>query len=746
MSKTSTSGVQTRRAQFIDEFRPSHFIPMLTAGIIAGLLNSIAAISYGALIFSGSLSSYAAQGIGLALMSTLISSAIIGFLTSQPGIIGGSQDIPAAIIASMAASITGSLAVGAASQSTYTTIVAMMIITTLLTGACFIALGAFELGSLVRFLPYPVVGGFLAGTGWLLVTGAIGLMANVTPSLAEAAILVRGDVLVRWLPGVLFAMGLLAILIRKPHFAVTPSMIVGGIGVFYLIAWLARVSFEQLSATGWLLGPFPSQQLWQPFNINDLGLVQWSAIGAQIPNIGAIIVLSSVGLLLNITGLEAIAQRDIDLNRELRAAGFANLVGGSLGGYVGYQPIGVSALNLRSGSNSRLIGLIAAGVGGLALLFGPAFLALLPKVIVGGLLLYLGLDLLKEWVYDAFFRLPRAEYAIVIFIMVVIAAVGFLQGVVVGIVATIIIFVIAYSRVDVVRHRLTGEVVQSRVTRSPALRQQLRQLGPRLAIMQLQGFIFFGTADRLLGQVRERINRHDISALRFALLDFQRVTGLDSTGMVSFEKMKHAAEAAGTTIVITDAIPVIRNQMERGGLHANAHVQFFRTLDQGIEWCENILLREENIGQADQPTALVQQLVAIAPDVRELVDLLPYLERCEMAPGTHLIVQGDAPDSLFFIESGQITAQLEYPDREPVRLETMGSGRVVGEIGFYLGQARTASVVADVPSIVYRLSRETLTRMEHESPETASALHRVIVHLLSERLTHMIGTVNALQQ
>jgi SulP family sulfate permease len=76
----------------------------------------------------------------------------------------------------------------------------------------------------------------------------------------------------------------------------------------------------------------------------------------------------------------------------------------------------------------------------------------------------------------------------------------------------------------------------------------------------------------------------------------------------------------------------------------------------------------------------------------------------------------------------------------------MGSGRVVGEIGFYLGQARTASVIADVPSIVYRLSRETLTRMEQESPETASALHRVIVHLLSERLTHMIGTVNALQQ
>jgi SulP family sulfate permease len=306
--------------------------------------------------------------------------------------------------------------------------------------------------------------------------------------------------------------------------------------------------------------------------------------------------------------------------------------------------------------------------------------------------------------------------------------------------------VIAYSRVEVVRYRLTGDVVQSRVTRSPVLRQRLRQLGQRLAIMQLQGFIFFGTADRLLKQIRERIDRTDISALRFALLDFQRVTGMDSTGLVSFEKLKHAAAAAGTTIVITDATLAIREQMERGGLQANAHVQFFRTLDQGIEWCENILLREEAIEYVDEPTVLVQQLAAIAPNMRELTDLLPYLERCEMAPGTHVIVQGDPPDSMFFIESGQLTAQLEYADRQPVRLETMGSGRVVGEIGFYLGQARTASVIADVPSIVYRLSRETLTRMEQEAPETASALHRVIVHLLSERLTHMIGTVNALQQ
>ena len=93
-----------------------------------------------------------------------------------------------------------------------------------------------------------------------------------------------------------------------------------------------------------------------------------------------------------------------------------------------------------------------------------------------------------------------------------------------------------------------------------------------------------------------------------------------------------------------------------------------------------------------------------------------------------------------------MTAQLEFPDRSPIRLETTRGGQVVGEIGFYLNQPRTAAVVTDEPSTIYRLSMQTLKQMEQNDPKAASAFHQGIIRVVSERLTNTTNTVNALQR
>jgi len=126
--------------------------------------------------------------------------------------------------------------------------------------------------------------------------------------------------------------------------------------------------------------------------------------------------------------------------------------------------------------------------------------------------------------------------------------------------------------------------------------------------------------------------------------------------------------------------------------------------------------------------------------------LLPFLERLETKSGDYLMVEGDKPDCLYLVESGQVTAQLDFPDRPPLRLESMGSGRVVGEIGFYLGQARTASVVVDKPGVVYRLTASALGEIEREDPQIASALHQLMANLLAQRATHLIQVVDALER
>jgi sulfate permease, SulP family len=180
-------------------------LSVVTTGLVAGLLEIVVAVSFGALIYSGDLSAFVGHGIGLALLATLINISFIALFATLPGTMGGSQDLPVAIMAVAAVSIARQLSGNVPPQAIFVTVVAAIGVTTLATGACLLALGHFRMGRLVRLLPYPVIGGMLAGTGWLLTTGAIATMTDQPLGLS----LLQAEMLPRWLPGVLFAVALL---------------------------------------------------------------------------------------------------------------------------------------------------------------------------------------------------------------------------------------------------------------------------------------------------------------------------------------------------------------------------------------------------------------------------------------------------------------------------------------------------------------------------------------------------------
>jgi SulP family sulfate permease len=123
-----------------------------------------------------------------------------------------------------------------------------------------------------------------------------------------------------------------------------------------------------------------------------------------------------------------------------------------------------------------------------------------------------------------------------------------------------------------------------------------------------------------------------------------------------------------------------------------------------------------------------------------------FLETQELPAGRHLIQQGDSPGSLYFLDEGLVTAQLEVPGQDPVRLNTMSSENLVGELGFYLGSKRNASVVAETPIRVHRLTTEALKEMEANDPEAAAAFHKFIVHVMAEKLSHTMSTVETLMR
>ncbi|MDX1616499.1 MAG: SulP family inorganic anion transporter, partial [Candidatus Promineifilaceae bacterium] len=349
-------------------------------------------------------------GIGLALISTTVALVLIALFSSTSGMIGGSQNAPAAVMGVVAAAIAASLAAtGASEEQLLATILVAIAIATLVTGAVMYFLGRLRLGGLVHFLPFPVIGGFLAGTGWLLITGGLGLMTGSAVNLGELGTLLQSDHLALTLPGLMLATVFLLATSRAEHALITPSLMLFALLLFYSVVWVVDVPLETLRTEGWLLGPFPERDILPPLALQQLdSKVNWAILARQLPNIAALAFLSVVALLLNISSLEVVAQRDIDLNRECRAAGVGNLAGGLLGGLVSYQMLSLTTLSLRQGRGGRLIGVTAAAVTLFVLLGGASLLALFPKFIAGGLLLYLGLLFLKEWIYDGWRRLSRA--------------------------------------------------------------------------------------------------------------------------------------------------------------------------------------------------------------------------------------------------------------------------------------------------------------------------------------------------
>jgi SulP family sulfate permease len=727
-------------------FLSGRLLSILAAGFVAGLLEIILAVSFGTLVFSGALSGFTSQGIGLAILGMALSGIAIALLTSLGGIVGGSQSAPAVIVAVVVAGIAAAMPVNASSEATFVTAVVAVALTTALTGLFLFALGLFKLGSLGRFLPYPVVGGFLAGTGWLLVIGAVKTMIELPEGFTQLPVLFQPDTLILWLPGLFFALIMLLLLRRFDNPLMFPALVLAGAGLFYLIAWLSDASLAELNAQGWLLGPFPEGNLWASFSFFNLALVEWPAILGQAASLLPIFLISSVSLLLNAGGLELLTRRNIDLNRELRASGLANLAASLVAGLVGYQQISLSALNFKGRAPSRLVGLIAGGLCILALFAGTSMLSLFPKVIIGGLLFYLGLTFLVEWVIESWFTMSKIDYFIVILILLVTATIGFMEAVALGLIVAVVLFVVGFSRIDVVRHELTEDTYPSRIVRSRQQRQVLERVSDQVLILELQDFIFFGTAENLFKRIRRRFDDPEKPQPDFVVLDFRRVTGLDSTATLSFTRIQHLAQSKGFVIVYTGTSKQVRRQLEQGTAGTGEEsVYFTDSLEKGVATCEDQILQQANIGLLEQPPSLAEQLAEILPDAEFLLEMLSYFEEMEVEAGYRLIQQGDSSRDLFIVQEGRVTTFLEPENGDPVRLGTIGGG-VIGEIGFYLGYKRTASVVAEGPSRLYRLTQDNMQRMEQGNPQAAANLHALVVHLLSERVAHLVKTVNALER
>lgn len=711
----------------------------ILAGVVVGVLAVVFTLSFAAIIFSGDLAPYLERGIGLALLAAVALTFLTALFASYPATIAIPQDVTAIVLSLATVSLAQELSSG---ETLYATVVALIAITTLATATVFLGLGFFRGGDLIRYLPLPVLGGFLAATGWLLVKGSVSLMMGAPLTFSSIADFLRPEALTRWLPGLVLGVVLLALTRRFPHWSVLPLCLLIALAGFYGMLWFGGWPPSEASQTGWMLGPFEGAGFWSPLGPTMLVGADWSAVLAQAPTVVTVVLIAVIGFLLETSGIELTTRRDIALNHDLRVAGAANALAALGGGFVGYHFLGLSLLGNRMGAERRLVGVVAALCCLLALIAGAPLLAVLPKVVLGAVIAYLGFELMLTWLIVERKRLPPQDFAVVLLLFLVSAAVGFLEGIGVGLLVAVAIFVINYSQVDVVRHELPGHLHHGKVERAESHAQILRERGDEILIVELQAFIFFGTAHRLLRRLRTRLNQRD-RPLRFVVLDFAHVHGLDSSAVLSFVKLQQRVRERHGSLVLTGLSAGARQQMQRGGvgLGGKDGALSFEHLDLGVEWCEEQIIAAANLAPDHREAPLGEALRRAFG--AETSQLLRYFERRRFAPGELLMRQGEPAANLYFIEAGRVVLRLERPSGASLKLRSMGPGVIVGEVGLYLESTRTASVVAESACTAQQISREALGLMARENPHLVAHFHRFVAHNLARRLADTTKVLDA---
>lgn len=729
--------------------RPEIF-SSLSAGIVNGLLILIFQSAYATLIFSGDLSQFLSRGMGVMLFGAFVMGMTVAVFSSFKCAVTAPQDAPTAIMALTAAAILEKVHQSSGAETAFVTVLVAMALTTLATAVFFLLLGSLRLGNLIRFIPYPVVGGFLAGTGWVLVKGAIGIMAGRRLSATDFEFILEPEALMHWLPGFGFAVILLFATRRFRHFLTLPVIIFSALGVFYLLIFASGGNTETAAAQGWLQKKFTSGVSIQWLSPQFLEQAHWRAISRQMGDLATIAIIGVISLLLNASGLELIVRKEVDLNREMRLTGLANLLAGLGSSMVGYMSLSLSAFGYRIGARSRLAGMTSAAICGLALVLGAGITAYFPKPLLGGLLLYLGLTFLLDWLFHAWFRLPRNEYFLVVLILLTIALWGFLNGMILGILIAVLLFALNYSQVNVIKYALSARTFRSNVDRSPTERHALDRTGDSALVLNLQGYIFFGTANAILNRVKQRVNRQ--SALKYVILDFRQVSGLDSSALNSFEKMQLLAESEEFLLAFANVGAAVRSRFRRSGLLVDhGEIRVFADLDHAMEWVENQLLQA--VGIAEQTIdvreeafidRILQETGAVGDTRLAARAMMQHFTQRDFDKDEKLITQGAETPGIFLLQSGSVNVILEDDSGKGMRLRSLRPGVVIGELGVYLRQPATATVVArDAVSTLF-LSGQALQTMEKQSPEAAAVFHRFIVGVLGERLGNSNLMIRAL--
>ncbi len=716
----------------------------LTAAVIALPL----ALAFGVAAFAPMGPEHAPTGALVGLLGAIYT----GFFAA---LFGGTPSQVTGPTAPMTVVVTAFLA-GAAQRhgiDNLATILVLMAAAIMLGGLLQILLGLFGGGKLVKYIPYPVVAGFMNGIAILIFLGQLAPFFGVQESWSAF------DLNQAWVPLTIGTLTIVAVLVTKRLSTTIPGSLVGlavGIATYFVLVGAGHAPMtldDNALLVGAIPNPFASfdriRDLLPAFHLSGLGQIGRSEI-IEVVTAGATLgVLGSIDSLLTSVVADTVTHTRHDSRRELVGQGIGNIISGFFGGLAGAGATVRTLVNVGAGGRTKRSGMLHAVVILVVVVVLGTPAGWIPLSALAGILFVTALGMLDRYSLSLIRHgVVRSEFAIVVVVAAVTVTVDLMVAVGIGIAIAAGLFLWQQTKIPAIRRRLRGHEIFSRRLRRHDELELLREKGDRTVAYELSGALFFGTTDAL----QNAVEGDQADADRF-IFDFSRVDDLDLSGSRVLTNLFHRLDDAGKTVAVSGLAKLEQKRKRVATLLSRLEVLEkvpdnlrHESLDLALEHFEQVLLEKHLPGSSPEfpiPLSACTGFEALSDDERTRLEEIS--ETREVPAGETLAAIGEPSTALFVIRAGRVSVWRGDRAKE-VRLASLGPGALWGLSALVEGFHWRSAVRAD-SDVTYTLVEATkLDALRSEQPELVLHLERALIASALERLDLYSGELALLEE
>ncbi|OFV97948.1 MAG: cyclic nucleotide-binding protein [Acidobacteria bacterium RIFCSPLOWO2_02_FULL_60_20] len=716
-------------------------------GLAAMLVALPSAIAFGLLVYSPLGTAYAAVGAMAGILGTIA----IGIVTP---IFGGTPRLISAPCAPAAAVLSALVLEFGGLPPDH--ILLLLMLVAVLSGCLQFLFGTVRGGRLIKYIPYPVVAGYLSGVGILIFLSQVPKLFGLPTG---AALWVGLSSPTLWkTPGLIVGITTMVVMVLASRITrVVPAPILGLLGGILTYFGLSALYPEMLtlSSNPLVIGPISGAggNLWSAF------VDRWTAMtGLTLADLRLILipaltlsVLLSIDTLKTCVVIDALTRSRSNSNRELIGQGLGNLTSAFAGGMPGAGTMGATLVNINSGAKTRRSSILE-GVFALAafVLFG-GLVGWVPVAGLAGILIVVAYRMVDRNIFHLLKQKSTLLDFVVVAAVVVTAIVyNLIAAAGAGLGLAILLFLRERIRESVLRRKSYGNQTFSKKQRLPEAMALLEQKGAQTTICELQGSLFFGTTDQLFTELE-----NDLKTKKYVILDMRRVQSVDFTAAHLLDQIEaQLAERHGTLVFshLPPHLPTgqdLQTYFDQVGLvKPSRSVKIFAELDDALEWTEDRILEEAGLLQTEQAAPLNLHEINLLKGVDAAIVqvLASCVEERSYDAGQKIFRQGDAGDEIYLIRRGTIRIVLPLAEGREHHLVTFGRGDFFGDMAFIDRAVRSADAVACAPTDLYVISRARFDQVAMDYPLLDKKVFWRLSRALSIRLRQTDAELRALEE